>query len=422
MPFWSKTKSQPEASSFAAPPDRKASALAATGLAAWLDVPGPWPRWSYTQAARGALSNNPVVQRCLRLVTQSAASIGWKIYDQGVQVTDHPVVALLNRPNPLSSRTAFTEAAISHLLLHGNAYIERVVGDDGRALELYTLRPDRVEVKAGTGGWPESYLYKLSGKSVRYPVDAVSGESRVLHLKTHNPLDDHYGQSALQAAGRALDLHAAADGWSKALLDNAARPSGALVVKSESGWPTMSEDQFSRLRAQVEANFQGQANAGRPMILEGGLSWQPMGFSPADMDFQATKQAAARDIALAFGVPPMLLGIPGDNTYANYQEANKALWRLTVLPLLKMLIDALNQWLIYPSAPGFELRLDDMTIPALAEDRDAHWRRIAGSDFLTDAEKRSLLNLPPLQQDVSNPTIDDDVSNTSANSKKDGNS
>ena len=51
------------------------------------------------------------------------------------------------------------------------------------------------------------------------------------------------------------------------------------------------------------------------------------------MEFQKTKEAAAREIAMAFGVPPMLMGIPGDATYANYQEANRAFYRLTVLPL-----------------------------------------------------------------------------------------
>ena len=61
----------------------------------------------------------------------------------------------------------------------------------------------------------------------------------------------------------------------------------------------------------MEAHHTGARNAGRPMLLEGGLDWKPMGFSPSDMEFQKTKEAAAREIALAFGVPPMLLGIPG---------------------------------------------------------------------------------------------------------------
>ena len=49
------------------------------------------------------------------------------------------------------------------------------------------------------------------------------------------------------------------------------------------------------------------------------------------MDFIAGKHAAAREIALAFGVPPQLLGIPGDATYSNYREANGAFWRGTVV-------------------------------------------------------------------------------------------
>ena len=63
------------------------------------------------------------------------------------------------------------------------------------------------------------------------------------------------------------------------------------------------------------------------------------------MEFQKTKEAAAREIAMAFGVPPMLMGIPGDATYANYQEANRAFYRLTVLPLAARVTAALSHWL-----------------------------------------------------------------------------
>ena len=63
------------------------------------------------------------------------------------------------------------------------------------------------------------------------------------------------------------------------------------------------------------------------------------------MEFQKTKEAAAREIAIAFGVPPMLVGIPGDATYANYQEANRAFYRLTVLPLATKVMADLAHWL-----------------------------------------------------------------------------
>jgi HK97 family phage portal protein len=177
------------------------------------------------------------------------------------------------------------------------------------------------------------------------------------------------------------------------LLDNAARPSGALVYAGEDG-ACLSTAQFERLKEELEAAFQGADNAGRPMLLEGGLSWQSISLSPHDMDFVALKAAAARDIALAFGVPPVLIGLPGDSTYANYREANKALWRQSILPLADKILGGLSQglrdWL-----PGLKLSVDVNQLPALIDDRGALWDRVAGADFLSDTEKRAMLGIMP---------------------------
>ena len=72
----------------------------------------------------------------------------------------------------------------------------------------------------------------------------------------------------------------------------------------------LSDEQFERLKSELEGQHSGASRAGRPMVLEGGLDWKAMSLSPADMDFIAARREAAREIALAFGVPPMLLGIP----------------------------------------------------------------------------------------------------------------
>jgi HK97 family phage portal protein len=111
------------------------------------------------------------------------------------------------------------------------------------------------------------------------------------------------------------------------------------------------------------------------------------------MDFIEARNAAARDIALAFGVPPMLLGIPGDNTYSNLVEANRALWRQTIIPLVRRVAAALGHWLGPAFGGGFELVPDLEHIEALAEDRAALWARIGNASFLTDAEKRRLLGV-----------------------------
>jgi HK97 family phage portal protein len=156
----------------------------------------------------------------------------------------------------------------------------------------------------------------------------------------------------------------------------------------------MSGDQYDRLVSEMEAHHQGARNAGRPMLLEGGLDWKPMGFSPSDMEFQKTKESAAREIALAFGVPPMLLGIPGDATFANYQEANRAFYRLTVLPLAMRVAATVAAWLGRMSGEALDLAPDLDQVPALAAERDAQWARVSAADFLSEAEKRSLLGLP----------------------------
>lgn len=185
-----------------------------------------------------------------------------------------------------------------------------------------------------------------------------------------------------------LTDHPLLDLLNRALLENAARPSGALVYNAGTG--NLTEDQYQRLKGELEEGFMGAINAGRPMVLEGGLDWKAIALSPKDMDFLEAKNAAAREIALAFGVPPMLLGIPGDNTYANYAEASRALWRQAVIPLVTKVIASLNHWLS-PAFAGARLVPDFDVIEALAADRKLDWERVGNASFLTDDEKRELL-------------------------------
>jgi HK97 family phage portal protein len=230
---------------------------------------------------------------------------------------------------------------------------------------------------------------------VRFAQDAAPIPP-VLHISLPHPLDDHYGLAPLEAAAVALDTHNAASRWNKSLLDNAARPSGALVYAGPEG-ALLSEPQFERLKRELETTYQGSANAGRPLLLEGGLDWKAMSLTPKDMDFLEARNAAAREIALAFGVPPMLLGIPGDNTYSNLQEASRSLWRQTILPLANRVCCAFGHWL--GPAYGTErlhLAVDADRIDALADDRAAAWKRVNDAAFLTINEKRQALGYTPL--------------------------
>ncbi|MFN3537820.1 MAG: phage portal protein, partial [Brevundimonas sp.] len=261
-----------------------------------------WTPRDYESLTREGFGRNPVAYRCVRMIAEAAASVPLAVFQGGERAgEDHPLVRVLARPNPEQGRAELFEALYANLQTAGNAYLEAA----GEGVEeVYGLRPDRVKVVPGPSGWPAAYDYTVGARTVRL-ARGPDGFSPVLHLKLHNPVDDWYGFSPLEAAAFAIDVHNASGAWNKALLDNGARPSGALVYGARDG-ERLTSEQFETLKAELGERHQGAVNAGRPLLLEGGLEWKPMAWTPADMDFIAGKHAAAREIALAFGVPPQL--------------------------------------------------------------------------------------------------------------------
>ncbi|SEI09287.1 phage portal protein [Tardiphaga sp. OK245] len=363
-----------------------------------------WTPKDFAALAREGYLSNAIVHRAVRLIAENAAACSFLVFDGAQEREAHPLAQLLTRPNPRQDGGVFFETLYAHLLLAGNAYVEAVTLDtqvrqhevrQHEVRELYALRPDRMKVVPGSDGWAEAYDYSVGGRSVRFDQQA-SGVPPILHLTFFHPLDDHYGLAPIDAAATALDTHNASSKWNKALLDNAARPSGALVYAGPEG-SVLSEPQFDRLKRELEGNYQGAANAGRPLLLEGGLDWKAMSLTPKDMDFLEAKHTAAREIALAFGVPPMLLGIPGDNTFANFQEANRVFFRQTVLPLAARTGNALAQWLAPAFGDGIRIDIDTDRVDALAADRTALWERVSSADFLTLNEKREAVGYAPVE-------------------------
>ena len=356
-------------------------------IALYGDARAVWTPRDYAALAREGFQRNAVVHRAVRLVAEAAAATPLTL--NGADDA-HPLLALLARPNPREGGQRFLESLYGHLMVSGNAYVE-AVSLDGVPRELFALRPDRMRVVADADGWAAAYAYAVGGRTVRFAQEGPVPP--ILHLSLFNPVDDHYGLSPMEAAAVALDIHNAAGAWHKALLDNAARPSGALVFAPATG-AALSEAQFQRLKDELETSYQGAGNAGRPLVLDGGLDWRPLALSPREMDFVEAKSAAAREIALAFGVPPLLLGLPGDNTHANYAEANRAFARQTVIPLVRRTADQIARWL-EPALGPVRLEPDLDAVEALTGERASLWQRIGAAAFLTDAEKREAVGYAP---------------------------
>lgn len=353
-----------------------------------------WMNRDYIKFADEAYIKNVIAHRAINMIAHAAASVPFKLYKNNLEVQQHKILSVLKNPNPSMSGKEFLECLYSYKQISGNAYVLAALSQNGIPQELFTLRPDRVKVIPSNNLVAAGYIYEVNNSAQEFMVHPITGHSQILHLKNFNPLSDWYGLSSIEAAAYSIDQHNQAGQWNQALLQNGARPSGAFIMRNEgSENKSLTDQQYYQLRNTIEEVFSGPQSAGKPMILEGGLDWKELSLSPRDMDFISSKHSSARDIALALGMPPQLLGIPGDNTYSNLAEARLAFWEQTIIPLVDNVISNLSEWLKNFFGKEYELKYDIDNIPALAERREAHWNRINECTFMTDEEKRQAVGL-----------------------------
>ncbi len=353
-------------------------------------IPVGTPR-SYHHLVKEGYNQNIIVYRSVTLVARNLASVPWVLHKANQPLDHHPLLDLIRTPNPGQTGVSFLEALTSHLMLSGNAYVE-LVATEKKQRECYLLRPDRVQVVPDA---PEPYyLYTVGDRSRVIQRSPKASVSPLLHIKTFHPLNDWYGMSAVEAAAASIDQHNEVGHHNLALMKNGGRPSGALIF-NQLNQKYMSEEEFQTFRDDLKEAFQGSDNAGRVVLLEGDIKWQEMGVKPKDLDYVSGKYLSAREIAQAFGVPAMLVGVPGDATFANYREARFHLWEDTILPLLDKIMSEMNRWLCSLYGEAFQFTYDIENIPALVLRRESLWSRLEQCSFLTDNEKREALGYGP---------------------------
>ena len=361
------------------------------------------PKMSYSDLAKEGYQENAIVYRCVNEIANGASAVKFNLMRGDQPIDDHPLLDLIMRPNPMCSQSEFFQIVYSYLLLSGNSYILKTGPEEREPQELYTLRPDRMRIVPSQRMIPSAFEYVVNGQvSASYNVDTSTGKSDVKQIKLFNPLDDYYGLSPLKAASADIDQHNLSNKHNVMLLMNGARPSGAVIYrpKDEAGNMTMLTDsQREMLRSDLAKRFEGSANSGRTMVLEGDFDYKEMGLTPKDMDFTGMKNFSARDIALCFGVPSQLVGIPDANTYSNMQEARLALYEETIIPLLKHIQSDLNEWLVPIYGDDLELKYDIDSIPAITERRRMIYDNVISAvdkGIITRNEARERLGLEPI--------------------------
>ncbi|MDR2267885.1 MAG: phage portal protein [Holosporaceae bacterium] len=345
------------------------------------------PQWTprrYDAISEEGFQKNAVVFRAINLISRGIASIPMTVKNVDDKTENLALTKLLSRPNKTQSQGAFFETLVNYLLISGNTFIHH--GENG---EMNCLRTDRVSISPGASGTSAAfYVYEVDLKKFDIPVEDI------LHIKFFNPLNDWYGLSPLQVAAMAVDQHNAISDHNLAILQNGGRPSGCLMVKN--GDEGLTDEQREQLRTDLQSAYVGSKNAGKIMVLEGSFEWKEMGLSPKDLDFDVGKTVTSKEIALAFGIPPSMLGMHENTTFSGYREVRLQLWEDTILPLGELIRQEFSTWLSRKFSEAVEIVFDLDAVHALTSRREILWQKISNADFLTANEKREILGFPPL--------------------------
>lgn len=327
---------------------------------------------------------------------------------------DHPAYQLLHRPNGMTQKTrADYIRDMTIWYLFGNAY-PLLSGNPSRPpLEMHLLNPLYVTIESTNGN--------RSGNSIRYTPNTGAqltytyDERRQRFYSQDNPLQELYHLNNFNPtlstgdfAGRAeseslyfeVQHYLLGSGHNLGLLTNGARPSGVLTLKGQNGMPAnLSDDAFKRLQHQINTQYTGAGNSGRPLVLEGGLEWQEMQLSPKDLDYDNLSRSAEEMIYKVLGVPIQL--VTSDKaTAGNMTNIRLEFYQNRVIPLGEDVIcDHLDNFLLsrYPDAKNLEFAVDKDAIDVLIDQRVKKRESIEHSIALTINEKRAIFNLPPVK-------------------------
>lgn len=322
------------------------------------------PSWNALYAATGPgaavnarkAENLSTVLACTCAISSAAAYVPAYVYrregNSRIEAPDHPLMRLVRRgANDHQSWPDFVEAFMASALLTGNglAAIER----DGKG--------DVIALRFIPWAWAD--VSQLASGRLAYDISEQPGnmgrigrryrllQGEVLHLRDRSD-DGLIGRSRLSRAAEVVTAALSLNEFAGSFIGNGAQPSGVI---SHPG--TMKDDQRAAIRESFDRRHAGAGNAGRALILDGGLTWQPSQISPEDAELLESRKFSVEEICRLFQVPPPLVQDYSHNTFTNSETAGRWFAQFTLAPWARK-IEAEFARSIFSEASGYELELD----------------------------------------------------------------
>lgn len=297
-----------------------------------------------------AAENLSAVLACTTAISSALASIPAYVYrrqDNGrIEMGNHPVAALLRGGvNENMSAPDFMEHMLASVLLTGNALAQIIRGGNGQ-VKAFRFIP-----------WQWVTVEQLANERLRFFVSDGRGktwrllQSEVIYLRDRTD-DGLIGRSRLHRAAQAVEGVKASNDFARQFLNNGAQPSGVISSPGK-----LADDQRDMMRNQFSSRFEGANNAGRTLILDGGLTWAAAQISPEDAELLETRKFGIEEICRLYQVPPPLVQDYSHNTFTNSETAGRWFAMFCLAPWARK-IEAEFARSVFTQSSALELELD----------------------------------------------------------------
>jgi HK97 family phage portal protein/HK97 family phage prohead protease len=338
----------------------------------------------------------PQVRTVVSFLARNIAQLGLHAYRRlsdvdRERITDHPLVALLQKPNPWTTRYRYIDALVNDLGIYDNAVHVKVRSGDLRG--LVRIDPRRVTVLGDNPFTPEGYQIRGSRDKRDLPAD------QVVHFRGYNPLDPRWGASPIETLRRILVEEYQAGIYREQLWRNSARMSGYLRRPLEAPqWTDLGKKRF-RTDWQDQYAGTGGTQAGGTPILEDGMEFIPAAMTPEAAQYIESRKLTREEVTAAYHIPLPLVGLLEHATYSNISEQHKHMYQDTLGPWLEQLQQEIELQLM-PDFPDVDDMYVEFNLAAKLrgsfEEQAAQLQTSVGAPYMTRNEARARLNLPQI--------------------------
>lgn len=349
------------------------------------------PAWSGEAVNERTALSLSTVWACVNLLSGLQASLPIHVYretqDGGREShNDHPVGHLLRvSPNADQSAFEFWQFMTAALELRGNAFAIKHLSDSGALVALEPIEAPVHVARAAAGGL--QYEFTQHGQACKL------GSDQVLHVRGFMPTLLG-GMSTLEYGRHTLGSAIAAERVVGETFRNGLRPSGVLAFGD---WLSAENRQIAETR--LIDNFSGAMNAGKPMLLEGGVEWKPLQILPVDAEMLASRAFSVEELCRLFGTPPFMIGHTSKSTSFGTGIEQQVLGfnKTSLTPRLKRTESAVMRRLLSPRDWAAGVRVEYVIEGLLRGDSKARaefYRVMIQIGAMTVNEVRALENLP----------------------------